>query len=1009
MTVSITERLPALTRLSAELRTGASARDATLAVLDAMPHILPADAYAVWRWNDRARIWEVVASTGLSPEYVETTVPERGNDESLRHGPFFIEDLRASDLPAERRAFYEREGVVAMAVLPLNIRGEAAGTIVCFFRQPRTLIDGELHLGGLVADLLAASLGARKFERFAEAARVVSAELDLQRVVQSVTDAATELTGAHFGAFFYNVVDHDGESYTLYTISGVPREAFSAFPMPRNTELFEPTFSGRGTVRSADVRKDPRYGKNPPHYGMPEGHLPVVSYLAVPVLSRSGEVLGGLFFGHPEEGVFTESEEQIAEALAAHAAVAIDNARLYDALQRERALLAQNEARYRSLVLAAPSQQAIWITDAQGRVVDDLPSFRELTGQSRGELLEHGWEQVLHPDDRQHVVAAWMRAIESREPFSEEMRLRVRDGSYRWFRGTGVPVLREDGSIAEWAGTTTDIHERKVADDNLRFLARASDLFASSLDVDSTLKTLAKLVVPDLADWCAVDLAQTDGSYERVAVEHIDPAKVELAHELRRRFPPDPETDPVGQVIRTGKSEWAAEIPPEALASANLHPDYVRLLGDLGLMSYMVVPLRARGRVLGAVTFVYSDQRRRFGMTDLSFAEEIARRAGVAIDNARLYTLAQAANRAKDEFLATLSHELRTPMTAVLGWARMLKLGLADHEVNEAIDAIERGATAQMQLIEDILDMSRIMAGKMRIETTAVDLRRVAEAAMATVRPAAAAKEIDLLAQFGEDIPPVAGDENRLQQVVWNLLTNAIKFTPRGGCVLVRIADGSNVTLSVRDTGAGIPQWFLPHVFDPFRQQDSSTTRTHGGIGVGLAIVRHLVELHGGRISAQSDGPDHGATFVVDLPAMRDTKAAPRPEPPREFAALDGARVLVIDDDDETRGVLTAILQRANADVSTASSVREALDTLQHRRPAIIICDLAMPGEDGYAFVRALRAFDTSVARVPVIALTAFGRPEDRQNAMRSGFNAYLKKPVDPSTLTATVREMMQR
>jgi signal transduction histidine kinase/CheY-like chemotaxis protein len=861
-------------------------------VMEIVPEIIPADAYAIWRYDARLDRWSIVASAGLSSAYVSHSIDEKSNTDVLQHGPFFVENVFAWPLVEPRRRFYEDESIRSLFVLPLHIRGEAAGTLACYFRTPREITAEEHELGRVLGEIVSAAISARKFDRFAEAARVVAGELDLQRVVQAVTDAATDLTNAQFGAFFYNVVDQNGESYMLYTISGVPREAFSQFPMPRNTKVFEPTFSGSGIVRSADIRKDPRYGRNAPYHGMPPGHLPVVSYLAVPVTSRAGQVLGGLFFGHGDEGVFTENEELIAEALAAQASIAIDNARLYDSLRTERERLA--------------------------RIVE----------------------------------------------------------------------------------------EQRVSQEQLRFLAEASDLLSSSLDFETTLKTLANLAVPKIADWCAIDIAGEDGAvHRRLAVAHTNPEKVQLAKELRERFPPNPEIDTVSRVIRTGQSEWLADIPPELILNAPVPEDYRRVLLSLNMRSFIVAPLKARDRVFGAVTFVFSDSDRHFSESDVAFAEELARRAAVSIENARLYTAAQAANRAKDEFLATLSHELRTPMTAVLGWARMMKMGLEQDEVRQAVDAIERSATVQMDLIEDILDMSRIMAGKMRIDSAPVDLRGVAEAAIDAVRPAAAAKNIEILTSFAPDAAPVLGDAARLQQVVWNLLTNAVKFNARGGSVVVRLAGSdsdSTVSLMVRDTGAGIARSFLPYVFEPFRQEDSSSTRAHGGIGLGLAIVRSLVELHGGRITADSDGEGRGATFTVELPALQtERRIGPVPaQADDELPSLEGVAVLVIDDQMATRDVVAAILHRSGATVACVDSAGDAFRAMNERRPDVIVCDIAMPGEDGYDFVRRLR---DAGERVPVIALTAFGRPEDREKALASGFDAFLKKPVDPVRLATTV------
>ncbi|MBV8518617.1 MAG: GAF domain-containing protein [Acidobacteria bacterium] len=1008
------DRIAALSRVSELLQSGGTAREAMQRALDVLPEILPADAYALWHHDYHTEEWRVTVMRGLSPTYGQRTLQSTGTEEVILRNPFFVHDVFASTLlTKELHAFYRSEGIRSLLVIPLHVRGGASGTLACYYRTPHEAGEADLPLARVLGHIVSSALATPRFERFAEAARAVAAELDLHRLVQTVTDAATELTNAQFGAFFYNVLDEERGSYTLYTISGVPREAFSQFPMPRNTDVFAPTFDGTGIVRSANIRNDPRYGHNAPYHGMPKGHLPVVSYLAVPVISRTGEVLGGLFFGHSDEGVFTENEEQVAAALAAQTAVGIDNVRLYDALNHERQLLARGEARYRSLVLAAPTDQIVWVTTPEGEMKTDLAEWSALTGQPPAEAQGLSWTEAVHPQDRALAAAVWQQALETRKPFSAQYRIRTRDDSYRWFAVTGVPVIGPHGVMLEWVGTIIDIHERKTADDSLRFLATASDLLASSLDYETTLKNVAQLAVPEMADWCTVDIVDDEASdtYRRLAVAHADPAKVQLAHELQERYPPDRERDAIANAIRTGESMLGKHIPPELLDAAARDDEHRRIIRELGLLSYIVVPLRTRERVVGALSFISSSEsRRRYNESDLRVAEELARRAAVAIENSRLYGAAQAANRAKDDFLATLSHELRTPMTAVLGWSRMLHMGLGPEETLQAVDAIEKSATVQMQLIEDILDMSRIMAGKMRIETSPVDLRGVAEAALSTVAPAAAAKSIEILTNFDPRTPMVLGDPARLQQVVWNLLANAVKFTDRGGSVVVKITSrGNEVVLSVRDNGAGIDPAFLPHVFERFRQQDSSTTRAHGGIGLGLAIVRHLVELHGGRIEANSPGMGFGATFTLELPALaRGTQAVVAAAHAGALPSLTGTSLLVVDDEELTRDVVAAILRRAGANVTTAESAREGLRAVDAVRPDVIVCDIAMPDEDGYAFVRALRGRD-GVSGIPVIALTAFGRPEDRERALSSGFDAYLKKPVDPAVLAAAVREATAR
>jgi signal transduction histidine kinase/DNA-binding response OmpR family regulator len=377
---------------------------------------------------------------------------------------------------------------------------------------------------------------------------------------------------------------------------------------------------------------------------------------------------------------------------------------------------------------------------------------------------------------------------------------------------------------------------------------------------------------------------------------------------------------------------------------------------------------------------------------------------------------AEAANRTKDEFLATLSHELRTPLTAVLGWAHLLRSGkLTDETAAGALETIERNARAQSQLIDDLLDVSRIITGKLNLETRPIELAPIVEAAINSVRPAAQAKNIQLQAELNPATGLVAGDASRLQQVVWNLFSNSIKFTPRNGQVNVRLKrSNSHAEIMVSDTGQGISQEFLPHVFDRFRQADGTTTRTHGGLGLGLAIVRHLVELHGGTVRADSPGAGQGATFTVNLPlinsGMDDSEAERAHSAPVEVEApvlnslLDGLRVLVVDDEVDTCDLVAAVLARGGAEVRTAATAAEALEALERWIPDVLISDIGMPFEDGYTLIKKVRELDAKQPGwIPALALTAYASVEDRMRALSAGFQMHMTKPLDPNELLTVV------
>jgi CheY-like chemotaxis protein/nitrogen-specific signal transduction histidine kinase len=380
---------------------------------------------------------------------------------------------------------------------------------------------------------------------------------------------------------------------------------------------------------------------------------------------------------------------------------------------------------------------------------------------------------------------------------------------------------------------------------------------------------------------------------------------------------------------------------------------------------------------------------------------------------------AEEANRLKDEFLAVLSHELRTPLNAILGWARMLRAGtLAESDVPRALETIERNAQAQAQLIEDLLDVSRIVSGKLRLDMRPVDIGEVVEEAIDTVRPTADARGVSLVAAVSH-VGPVSGDAQRLQQVVWNLLSNSIKFTPPGGTVHVRVdQSGSMVRIAVTDTGQGIDPEFLPHVFDRFRQASSTPGQTRRkGLGLGLAIVRHLVEAHAGTVHATSDGPGQGATFIVEMPVMVG-RTVLSTEPPHGYApgtlettlTLTGVRLLVVDDDMDAREMLRIALQQYGAVVRLAASAEDALAAVSEECPDVLVSDIEMPDASGYDLVRSLRHSDSlEVRRLPAVALTAYARAEDRVKALLAGFQSHVPKPVEPAELVTVIASLAQR
>ena len=596
---------------------------------------------------------------------------------------------------------------ISLTISPVR---NTAGTIVGASKIARDVTDARAAEAERVRLL---EENAAVTEALNNVGAIVTSDLDREKVLQAVTDAATELTTAEFGAFFYAVRTETGESYTLSTISGVPREAFEEFPASRIAEVFE-GFRGTGAVRSPDITAAPRYGPGPPWDGGPRGHLPVRSYLAVPVRGMSGDVIGGLFFGHPDAGRFSEQHERLA----------------------------------------------------------------------------------------------------------------------------------------------------------------------------------------------------------------------------------------------VGIGSWAS----------------------------------------------------------------------VALENARMFSMVQESSRLKDEFLASLSHELRTPLNAVLGYARMLRAGVvrAERQPN-AIETIERNATSLAQIVEDVLDISRIVSGKIRLDVQSVDVPEIVRNAIEAVTPAADAKGVRLESVLDPRASPISGDPERLQQVLWNLLSNAVKFTPRGGRVQVRLSRiDSHIELSVADTGIGIPPEFLPHVFERFRQADAGIARERGGLGLGLSIARQLAELHGGTIEAASGGRDRGATFTVKLPLMivHPSREDSERVHPRSAARaqtlphrnLGGVHVLAVDDDSDALALVAELLQAAGARVSTATSADDALRVIEAEVPQVLVTDLGMPRVDGIQLIMKIRGHHSPfVRRMPAAALTAYARSEDRVKALRAGFQIHLAKPIDPAELVTAVAALARR
>lgn len=648
--------------------------------------------------------------------------------------------------------------------------------------------------------------------------------------------------------------------------------------------------------------------------------------------------------------------------------------------------LSEAEQRYRALVEA--SATTVWHADPEGALTFVGDEWTRISGQSKEEVLKWGWIEAVHSEDRERVIEVWQNSLKNKIFYSTDFRILTVDKEYRWFTVSAVPVFDADGGVREWIGSTTDITPRK----------RAEEERAESRKLLEAERARLAYIFNNAPAFVAV-LRGSEHIFELT-----NPAYLQL---IGHR-------EVIGKTVREGLPDIAGQGYYELL-------DRVYETGEAFKGSEMAVELQREPNGLlekRFINFVYQPIFGTNGKSDGIFVH------GVDItDQVEARQQAETANRLKDEFLATLSHELRTPLNAILGWSQILKLrNLNEAETQKALETIERSARAQNQLIEDILDVSRIITGKLRLDVRAVDLPSVIEAAMDAARPAAEAKAIRLQSLLDPQAGPISGDPDRLQQVVWNLLSNAIKFTDKGGRVQVRLERvNSHIEITVSDTGKGIESEFLPHVFDRFRQSDGSMTRRHGGLGLGLAIVRQLIELHGGMVSVESAGEGKGSTFIVNLPLMpvrrEPSSVTPRVHPsasendlPDCSAELNGLHILLVDDEADSRELLKVVLSTCGAFVKTASSAAEAFELVTNEKFDVIVSDIGMPEEDGFTLMSKIRALPQNQGgSVPAIALTAYARAEDRVQALRAGFQMHIAKPVEPTELIAVVANLSGR
>jgi PAS domain S-box-containing protein len=602
------------------------------------------------------------------------------------------------------------------------------------------------------------------------------------------------------------------------------------------------------------------------------------------------------------------------------------------------------------------------------------------------------WRQRVHPDDVARTAEEFVQARDGHRDYHCEHRMMLPGGETRWVNARGKFTYDDLGRPVRLMGAFVDITESKLAHDETRASAARFESVMASMDEG--------LYTVDANGTVTYMNAAAERHFGWTSAELLGRKMHDVTHARRPDGRPFPAEECPGlQVLLTGRP------------LVNQEDHFIRRDGSFFPVVFSSSRAEVDGRPLGLVVVFRDVTHEQQALLERDELLTIAERARAEAEDAR--DTAEAASRAKDAFLATISHELRTPLSPILTWAGLLRQGTLDGEkAKQAYDVIDRSARTQAQLIEDLLDVSRIIAGRMRLEVRPVTLSTVIERAVDVVRPAAEAKGVRLQLVLDSEAGNVLGDAERLQQVVWNLLSNAVKFTPRGGRIHIALERvNSHIEIAIADTGQGIDAAFLPHVFDRFQQADGTTTRMHGGLGLGLAIVRHIVEAHGGTVHVESQGAGKGAVFTVKIPLMipRTAGEAERRHPTvttRETgseARLDGVRILVVDDEPDSNEAIGALLSSRGAEVRVADSAPQARQILHDWRPDVLVSDIGMPGEDGYGLIRRIREADGEVARMPAIALTAYASREDKIRVLTAGFHAHVPKPVDPAELVTVL------
>ena len=652
----------------------------------------------------------------------------------------------------------------------------------------------------------------------------------------------------------------------------------------------------------------------------------------------------------------------------------------------------------------------VWQCDLKKKTAQWWPGMAALHGLEADTpaLYRDEYVKLVHPQDRHAVAQALQRAVTNKCGDQVEYRVLWPDGSVHWLESRSKMLMDLQGELWRMSGVCLDVTQRKQTERDLKFLAAASDELARLDDYEHTLEKIARLALPHFAEWCLVDIATDQGGLERVVVAHADPAKEVTARALHGRIPQQPGRISGGgpfNVLRTGRSERTAEVTDKKMEDSVPDPAYRAALRELGMSSYLGVPMNVRGRTLGVISFMSAQSGRRYTAQDQELAEDLGRRAAVAIENSKLIRALKDSDRAKDVFLATLAHELRNPLAPVWNGLSIIKRMPQDAtRVAQMADMIERQVGQLARLVDDLLDVSRITTGKIELKKEWTDLVTVVNSAIETSRPHIEAAHHQLSLHLPEDeSTELEADPVRLAQVFSNLLNNAAKYTRPGGRIEVEVQTSpEQLSVRVRDNGAGIAPQMLDKVFSLFTQVTHPSERSQGGLGIGLSLVDGLVRLHGGSVEARSEGLDQGSEFIVRLPrgrAQDASRQAAAPAPGQAAAGISGPRrILVVDDNQDAANTLADLLQIMGMEVAVAHDGRSAVSQVAGFAPQVVLLDIGLPDINGYEVARRIRKLE-GVAQPRLVALTGWGQDQDKKLAEAAGFDDHWTKPVDPARL----------